>query len=63
VFQRMQRNASEVVKLSEPATLAASTPLALLPRMDVDPRQMPKPLTSEDTFVTLANIAKVEPKP
>ena len=59
MFQRMQHNASDVVKLDAPTTLMASTDLDLLPRMDVDPRQMPKPLTAEDTFVTLANIAKV----
>ena len=55
----MQHNASEIVKLDAPTTLTASVDEVLLPRVDVDPRQMPKPLTAEDTFVTLANIAKV----
>lgn len=59
VFQRMQRNVSAVVKLDAPMTLTAAVDVALLPRVDVDPRQMPKPLTAEDSFVTLANIAKV----
>jgi hypothetical protein len=59
VFQRMQQNTSKVVKLDAPRTLTAATELGLLPRMDVDPKQMPRPLTAEDTFVTLANAAKM----
>ena len=61
MFQRMQHNASasRVVKLDAPTTLSAASELGLLPKVAVDPRQMPKPLTQDDVYVTLANFDKI----